>query len=384
MGRQCKRGSALVLVLTVVVTLAIVAAALTALVVNVQGNTARDRGRTKAFNVAEAGLDAAQQMLLGLWPTSAETVPAFSAANFRNQFDLGEFPNSSNGHDFITIEISDDLDPSIPYDNGNGILVIDSTAHVGKYSAHVQAQVQRIPQDFHIREGVAYYGQGWLTLNGTGTDLPFDTNPPGTMATVYAQGGYENNGNVQFPTSTITVNPPGHESVTLNDIFPTALLDELVQLADKYGNRVAAGDVNKALWLKAFTQYPHVVAVTGGALRITDSDVPTTDWPPEEASGAKWMFGPGPNDPLPGILIVEDATVEFAGNEVFWGLIYVKNGFVDAGTTEIHGAVVTEGTGTISGTRNIIYDSNVSANLDKLIPSSVRLIPGTWKELSAN
>jgi type II secretory pathway pseudopilin PulG len=389
MGSSSRQhGSALILVVAVVTTLAILATTLTAVVINVQGNTARDRGRTKAFNVAEAGLDSAQDMLLGLWPTSPETVPTFSSSNFRSQFSLAEFPKPATG-DFITIRVRDDLDSSQQYDNGNGILVIDSTARVGKSSAHVQVQVQRIPEDFHFRPGVVYYGDGWLTLDGKGSDIPFDSNPPGTMATVYAKAspspGYTSNGAVQFPTGTITVNPPGYEEVTMNDIFPSTLRDELIKLADKYGNRVTAADVNQALWLKAFTEYPHVVAITGGGtLKITDADVPSTGWPPAEAGGARWMFGPGPNEPLPGILIVEDATVEFAGNEVFWGLIYVKNGFVDAGTTEIHGMVVTEGTGTVSGTRSIIYDPNVVANLDKLIPSSVRIIPNTWKELPAN
>lgn len=392
-----ERGSALILVIAVVATLAILAASLTFVVVNVSSNTARDRGRAKAFHVAEGGLDAAQNMLLGLWPTSPETVPVFRTNTFRGQFDLADFPNPPSGTDFIDIRVGDDVNAAIPYDNGNNILVIDSTAHVGKASARVQVEVQRIPETFpDMPSGIAAYSDGLLKLNGTGSAEPFQAVPPGTTANVITQDtlndpdltkdGWTVNGGLTFPPANglITAGPnPTYR--TADDVFSSELRQRLVELADKYGNRVDASSMNQtlwlSLWLRAFTEYPHVVAIRSGDVKITTSDVPTTGWT-SPAGDKKWMFGPGPIDPLPGILIVENGTATFDGNLKFHGLVYAKKGIEVTGEAEIDGMVVTEGTITVSGTRSIVYNAYIFDNLHKLIPASVRIIPGTWRELS--
>ena len=63
-----QQGATLVLIIGVIAALAILAAAMVALTANVQHNTATHRTQSKAFNVAEAGLDAGQAALWVNWP----------------------------------------------------------------------------------------------------------------------------------------------------------------------------------------------------------------------------------------------------------------------------------------------------------------------------
>ena len=44
--------------------------------------------------------------------------------------------------------------------------------------------------------------------------------------------------------------------------------------------------------------------------------------------------------------------------------------------------VIAKGIATLSGSRNVVYDPNVVANLNLIIPANVRLVPNTWKELT--
>lgn len=379
-----QRGSSLILIIGVIAALAVMAASLVVLVANVQSNTARDRSRAKAFYVAEAGIDVAQNMLVQNWPTSDAMAQNFDTTAFRSQMfpDTGEFPNPAAGA-FIVVTIRDDQ-TNYRYDDGNGIMVIDSTARVGRSAARVQAQVQRIPFDLPIREGVALYADGAVNLNGNGS-TPFDVMLPATGATVYAQGGINKTNNVNFPTSEVgwTQDP----EVTANDIFPDALRDQLIRLAEKYGNRIDYRDATKAFWLKAFTQFPHVVAIKSGDLTVGPDAIPISKdpdpvWSPVAAGNDKWIFGRGPEEPLPGIIIVENGNLSFDGGAFFFGVLYSSFGFVDTGTTEIHGMVIAKGIATLSGSRNVVYDPDVVANLNLIIPANVRLVPNTWKELT--
>ena len=65
----------------------------------------------------------------------------------------------------------------------------------------------------------------------------------------------------------------------------------------------------------------------------------------------------------------------------FFGILYSSFGFVDTGTTEIHGMVIAKGIATLSGSRNVVYDPNVLANLNLIVPANVRMMPNTWREL---
>ena len=68
-GREHERGATLIMIIGVIAVLIILTSSMVALAGNVQKNTSRDRQQTTAFNVAEAGMDAAQSALWVKWPS---------------------------------------------------------------------------------------------------------------------------------------------------------------------------------------------------------------------------------------------------------------------------------------------------------------------------
>lgn len=105
-------GATLVLIIGVVAALAILAAAMAALTMNVQHNTATARTQSKAFNVAEAGIDAGQAALWLDWPTDATAgsslqVDPITFEQHINESAPGEFPAPKTGQ-FIDVKFFDD------------------------------------------------------------------------------------------------------------------------------------------------------------------------------------------------------------------------------------------------------------------------------------
>jgi hypothetical protein len=153
-----QQGSSLLLIIGVVAALAILFASLVVLTSNVLSNTSRERTRTKAFNVAEAGLDAGLYTLGHNWPGKATTfTPTVDPAAFRAQFSTAEFPGPLSGP-FIDVRFYDNYDTNgdgkidlndAPRDVGPGakgdkLVFVDAQARVGKQVVRIRA---RSPSD---------------------------------------------------------------------------------------------------------------------------------------------------------------------------------------------------------------------------------------------
>ena len=92
----------------------------------------------------------------------------------------------------------------------------------------------------------------------------------------------------------------------------------------------------------------------------------------------------------PGLLVVGRGTFTITGNDVFYGVVYMRNeqGATGAvltiqGTAAIVGSVAVDGRGTVvagSSKENIVYDTR-SANLVQGL-SSAAAVPNTWRELT--
>jgi type II secretory pathway pseudopilin PulG len=184
-------GSTLIMMLGVIAVLAILAATLVVVTSNMQANTKVDRDRAKAFNVAEAGLDAALYSLAGVWPDSSGIVPAVDPTQFRAEFNTTEYPNPTSGQ-FIAVSFYDDVDPvnkQITYDsNDNGIMWIESQAGVGAKKARIRTQVERQSIGVStLAPGVAVYSGGDATMTGSSAVLgPMVNGQP--SATFYVNG----------------------------------------------------------------------------------------------------------------------------------------------------------------------------------------------------
>ena len=143
-----ERGSTLILVLGVIATLAILTATLVTLLGNVQFATAKERAKTKAFNVAEAGLDLGEQALDQAWPVSEAT--PLEALDTSDLLLLKEPDPDRPGElkDFLDGDEYPDLAAQVTFfDNDrpdDGQMYIRSVARVGGKTAAVQALVSKV------------------------------------------------------------------------------------------------------------------------------------------------------------------------------------------------------------------------------------------------
>ena len=363
-----QRGSSLILIMGVIATLAILAAAIVMLTVNMQGATATDRTQSKAFNIAEAGLDAGQSALWVNWPTT--TAPTVDAATFRAQFSTSEFPNPKSGS-FIDVQFYDDdgnlsnpgTRTQYDYDeNQNGRMWIESTAATGKRAAKVMALVNKVDYQLQIMPGVALATAGTLTVKGTGNQAVVGYDPPATAASVY-DGTFDPNGQAYMQDGTTRNDNTTADYINQN-IFPTEVLGNLIQAAGAkhYATQAQIPD-------SAWSTDPRIIVIDGGG--VNAKDIPNTD------GSTVWT------EDHPGILIVLNGDMDDTGQKkTIYGIVYLATGLLLRGNAEIHGMVVAMGSADCRGTRAVCYNGNVINNLNKPTTLSVTVVPNTWRELS--
>jgi hypothetical protein len=355
---------------------------LVVLLTNSMGNTQRDSNRTKSLHIAEAGIDAAQNLLAQHWPADEASEP--TSQDWADVYDLfavdfpaGEFKRPATGP-FIEIAVYDDYtdatalpaddDPSVDYPR-NDIMVVESQAAVGDARTRIQVKVNRLEYNLQIQTGVALYSQGHLTLNGTGSaqdSTPIFVDESQWTATAYTQDlndpPYTIHGQATFPSEP-ELRQLRDPAVTADSIFPQAIVEQLKVTAETAGQKYSS--LTDEGLLKALESVANRVAWVTGDVKLT---------------GATTFF----SEAEPGILLV-DGDVDLGAGVVFWGVIYAPNGSVKlAGGPEVHGMVIAagiSGTTTASGNRALSYNENVINNLNKMVTLVVRLVPGSWREI---
>ncbi len=383
-GRQ--RGSSLILLMGVIAALAILVSALVMLTSNVMGNTTRHRTQAKVFNVAEAGLDAGQAAAWVNWPVVDTPTPTLPG-DFEAKFPASQFPRPASGQ-FVTVHFYDDdgsggASPGIRYNvhqdgdaavPANNLLWIVAEANSGGRKAKVMALVEKITYTLTIKERVALYTDSDAVFKGTGhqpvlgVDPPPD-DPPADYASAYVKGTVDQNG--QSDVSGVAINPD--TGTTLTDIFPDEILLALIEKAQgdgKYFTNAAAVPAG------AWSSEPRIIVIENGDVDL--KDIPDTE---TDANGADSIWSAA----NPGILIVLNGNVDCNGQKKkLYGVVYIMGGVLLTGNAEIHGMVLAKGTVDLRGTRAVNYNAEVISNLNKPVIQSVRVRPGTWRELGAN
>jgi hypothetical protein len=361
------------LIIGVVAALAISAAALVALVGNVQYNSSDTRQHVKSFTVCEAGLDVGMPLLSSQWPATSTSIPTFDAGAFRARFSTSQFPDPPSGP-FIAVSWYDNQDPvntAINWDqNGDGVLWMVSQANVGKRSTRVLSLVQRNWFTMSLPRGIPLWAGGNLLSNGQGNNpkIRIEVPPPtGTVTTVHVGGTIEEASVTQGGISQLT----GNQISPLEQVFPQALVDALTSTAQangRYFTSLAAAEASPvdAVW-----------SPTGGisGLTVINPAAPTTI----KVTGNVDVN----TEAMPGVLmILGGSTLEWGGNAQYYGVIYSEGPMnTSHGTADIHGMVITKDTEDMRGTPNILYNDNCIANLDQRFPSMVRRVQNSWREV---
>jgi Tfp pilus assembly protein PilX len=379
-GRSLSRqqGVALVLVIAVVAAVGTLATGLVLLTGNMLHATSSNVSQTKAFNLAEAGLQAGQAALQAAWPSTETPSPAptVDPATFRAQFSTSDFPNPTDTSvPFIQVQFFDDNgvagNPGMTTDTWdktpNNLMWIVSQATTGKRSAKVMALVQRVPYTLQVATGVAIATPGALAVSGTGNQSVVGLDPPATAAAVY-DGSYSANGQASMDNGITRTDGTSASTIT-DTIFPTQVLQNLIQAAQTAGK---VYPTQAAIPTSAWGTDPRIIVVQSGGL---DSKlIPNTD-----GGSTVWT------EDHPGVLICLNGDFNDTGQKTtIYGIVYLANGMLMRGNTELHGMLVALGDATLKGTRAVVYNENVINNLNKPTTASVKLVPNTWRQLPVN
>jgi hypothetical protein len=383
-------GSVLIMVIGLVAALAILATSLVVLTGNVQSNTARDRMRAKAFNVAEAAVDSSVYSAAVRWPVSSE--PVFDESTFRAGFDGREFPDPAGGEsDFSQVSYYDNTtvpDQSIDgigtlgFDaNGDGRLWVIAQAGVGSRAARIQVEIEETYFEPIIPKGNVVYAGGDLLSNGLGNNpkIHVDELPPGETTVAADIEGSVDNMAVFQPD---VIDPSaGAASRTLEEIFPEDAREGIIGVA-KTGGRyfgpnplhgspayvtlAAAVTAANASPVSQLSQY-------GGLSGLTVI----------EATSGTLDLGDLNTEQYPGILmVIGGAGIDLTGNGEFWGLIYCEGTVsTSRGTPEIHGMLLTTGDLDLRGTADLTFDYSALVGLAGQWSVTAKMVKNTWREL---
>ena len=389
---RSQEGSMLVLLIGVIAALAIMASTLVMLTGNVQSNTAQERTRSKAFDVAEGGLDYyMNQMALG-WPKGVASPPAFNSAAFRglDQFNNpSEYPNPAGGAAFANVTVYDN-DQTVngkvnegysvaasPHTdaNGDGKVWLVATGATGRKAAGIQVKVNRTPVNTQFPKGIAVYAGGNMTSNGGGNNPKItveDSGGPGNQVHGYVKGTIDtvtvfdqSSANPVIPS----VGSLGQYVPPLSDLIPDSMVNQIIALAQTLGRYY---DTTQGASLPADKTGLCVIRVADGTTVDLGNNGGINSL---ESPGILMILGPegGSGNAI---------TLDMGGNQDFWGVLYTDGRFKSShGTPDIHGMVICKSNMDMKGTPGILYNASVIANLANQWTLTVNQVPNTWREL---
>lgn len=374
-------GSAIVIVMMFAFVFLAMGMGLFFLVLSSIKGTQLESKEVKAFNVAEAGVDAGMLALKVNWPETSTDLTTVDLTALRSDFDATLFrdPTRSPASEFIGIEIRDNsgatYDPTaVPYDaNGDGKIYIASEANVDDDRHRIIILAERNTWNLSFPL-IAMYTSAF-DANGQGLDIyvdPLQTEPlPGTNPAtgLPAVPAFYNS---QIGTKGLDLGPnvvtnpsdPGSFDSWVN----TALIGALKGIAQAEGTYFT--DPTAANTFLTSTSAPGEIVYleTTSAVEI----------------GGSTAIGSRTN---PVVLVIDaggqDVGLDFKGTADFYGIIVVKGNPFIRGTSSIYGSFISSGTITNKGngtSPEINYNGNIIKQINRAYTISVNIVPNTWEE----
>ena len=378
-----QEGSVIIIVMMFALVFLIIGSALFVLVRSSNSGTALERKDVKAFNVAEAGVDAALVSLRITWPAYDDATPVIvDPEQFRDFYDdLKEFPNPRDGQLFIEAVTYDnttgnptsDRDTPVLYDkNGDDKMWIDSEADVdnARHRILVLAERLKLPVEIPDVALVANTAGG----NGQGLDVSVDpayhgSIPEGGALAVYTgKGAFHKDVCPGADISLVTVptNP-------FSDYVPDALIGILKQMAQTATPRSFFDDTNGAS-AAASAFLSDQDTGPGSVVYLESSEDPIT------IAGNTPMGSPE----RPAIVVVDTmnsgCAIDWRGTSQFYGVVIVVGDALLRGTNDIRGCVLSAGAVENKGGPGIRYNGDYIRRLNEQYTLSVAIVPNTWEE----
>ncbi len=338
--------------------------------------TETERTDLKAFNVAEAGVDAGMLALKLDWPNADTEEVIVDEALLKASLQAANTglydPTRSDPTEFIQVSVYDNTDdvadPTAPvWDaNGDGKMFVDATSNVGddRHRIIILAQRQDWPLTFQghalVADTVDSNGQGlWVGIEeGDESQVLVDvqdslhkgvtTDPDDPRV-------------VQAP------NPTTFEAI-VNDAMTNALYTIAVS-QHTYFEGANAGSL-----ASAFLQ---TTACRGKVVWVASDD-------PVSLSGSNQIGTV--DEPVIVVIDTPDGSInewDMKGNADFFGIVIVLGNATLRGSCAIHGAIYCGGTVLNKGVGScgeIYWNSRVIYNLNHQYVISVNQVPNTWEE----
>jgi hypothetical protein len=411
--RDSQKGAVLVLVIGVVATLAVLSGALVFLTGNASSNTARDRNRAKAFNVAEAAVDLALYKVGTDWPlTSNVTFPSPTPTPnektvFLGRFPPSEFPNADVSITYfdnvnVGTTVGDTVSNGVRYDkNADGLIYIEAQASVGGEKARIQCEATRVYFDSKFPRGIAAAANGDITSNGSKPAIGMDGANGGYMApdqtalTVMAGrviADSNKNGTVADPAYFPEANvQQGLGSGMIDSVLDPGVVQQFITTAQAQGHWYSDIASEQAKGAKSWPDTNTIAPFEGIVVLETIS-------PNKLALNGNGTYngdGVSPNKP-PGVLMVigpktmypDDSTktgysggVDLGGTGKYYGVMYTDGSIGGNGNITIAGMALAGGSIDLAGDRRIEYNDNVVQNLSKAVQVSAQIVPNTWRQI---
>ncbi len=385
---RSQQGSVIVIAVAFISIFLILGVALYWLVISQTHATEAERADTKAFNVAEAGIDAGMFRLKQTWPeTSADAIapgdPGLTT-ELRDKIRAGTNAlwlsgrpgdsatvKSQKAAGFIDVRLYDNpssfFDPNaVHYDqNGDGRMYVESTAYVDNdhrrilVLAELQKWVLNFPVPLALWAGV-------VDSNGQGLGVSVEDPKPAPHIPYAYYDVHDAQGKGLDPGYAIAAAP---NATTFGNVFPESLRSSLEALAKSQGTYftsqatattfLTSGQANgKVVYLKTNTA---VVIASNTQIGTVKKPVVIVLDTPNGSSNA-W---------------------DMRGTADFYGILVTVGDNELRGTCGIHGALycsgklLNKGNGTVD---EIAYNQSVIDNINGLYPISVNIVPNTWEE----
>jgi len=345
-----------------------------------------ERKEVKAFNVAEAGIDAGMLALKLEWPETSATPAAVDETALRSEFDSTVFrdPSRSSPSEFLDIQMYDNLDPvdtEVTYDsNGDDRMWVDSKANVDDDRHRILILAQRECWNLTFPYMAMYAASAGA--NGQGLRVYLDPNQGPIDTTLYPTTGGV---------------PPARWGTTLGK-----------------GVKIGPGIVGVMGETNPFSSYVDAALINAlrgiaqGQGSYFDNVTTTPDYPSiadgitflkSSAAGDKVVYMKS-TDPIiiagntqlgsrahPIVLVLDSPgnmnALDFRGTADFYGVVINLGDMEVRGTSSFWGAVMVQGVLDSKGggsSPEINYNEDVIDLINGYYTISVAIVPNTWEE----
>jgi hypothetical protein len=372
-----ERGTVMVVVMMFCMIFLILAVALYWLTAGQIRATETERRDVKAFNVAEAGVDAGMLALKLDWPFSAADAVLVDSVMIKNalQAENPELwdPTRSSPGEYLQVEVYDNsVDgatvtvPPVQEDwvrwdaNADGMMFVDASSNVDDDRHRILLLAERQKWELSFPIGTTLYANA-VAANGQGLDIQIEDGGPPVYYDVHdVQGKGLNLGEGIEPLPS---------STDFGTIITDALLRALEGLAVQKGTYFTTGAAAQTFLTSGNAGGSVVYVRSTSAVNIAGNS----------------QIG---SEAAPVVVVIDtpDGSVngwDMKGSADFYGVLVVMGNTTLRGTCSTHGAIFCSGTLDNKGNGSspeLYYNYTVISSLNRQYVLSVNIVPNTWEE----